>query len=103
MKSSLRRIVIFSSFTLFGTTLFNTNQITSLADDFLPVEERDIFETLENSKKQDTFLPASPMELMHKLQKSSAMDNATSPMDALDEALEIFYDQDVQNNSAINN
>ena len=42
------------------------------------------------SGKQDSgsiFNTANPMELMNKLRKSSAMDDATSPSDAVDAAL----------------
>ena len=56
-------------------------------------EERDIYKNLEEEEGFDSALPASPMQLMQLLQKSTSMDNATSPSDAIDEALKAFNEE----------
>ena len=65
-------------------------------------EERDEFEALEDSNKQDVGLPTNPMELMRLLEKYSSINKATTPSDAIDEALEIFNEESDQS-SSINN
>ena len=56
-------------------------------------KDRDIHEVLDSDKQESIGLPANPFELMDRLKKSEAMENATIPSDAIDEALKIFNDQ----------
>tara|TARA_Y100001968_G_scaffold333382_1_gene395864 strand:- start:3215 stop:3493 length:279 start_codon:yes stop_codon:yes gene_type:complete len=90
-------------FLVLGSAFFNFRANQLIAEDFSLTPERDVFESLGPEKKQDSFLPTTPMELMQTLQGSSAMDGATSPKDALDEALQLFNYQDLENNSSMNN
>ncbi len=58
-------------------------------------QKRDIHSSFQ--EKNESALPAGPLELMNALQRASAMDDATSPSDALDEALKNFSTKDQDN------
>tara|TARA_Y100001968_G_scaffold327088_1_gene371439 strand:- start:73 stop:384 length:312 start_codon:yes stop_codon:yes gene_type:complete len=103
MKHISRIVLIFSPAFLIGSGFLKFHPNQFLAEAFPQSEERDVFETLDQENNKDSFLPTSPMELMQTLQKNSSMEDATSPTDALDDALKLFNDQDLMNNSSINN
>ncbi len=51
-------------------------------------QERELYNTLPGSQQKGTILDATnPMDLLNRLRRATAMDNATSPSDAIDEAL----------------
>ena len=60
-------------------------------------EKRDIYSTFEAEDQIDQGLPIDPFDLMNRLKQAGSMNNATSPSDALDEALNAF-DQSVYEN-----
>ena len=53
-------------------------------------DKRDIYNTFDAEDQKDQGLPIDPFDLMNRLKRAGAMDNATSPSDALDEALNAF-------------
>ena len=53
-------------------------------------EQRDIFNTFEMEDQKDQDIPIDPFDLMNRLKRAGAMNNATTPSDALDEALNAF-------------
>ena len=53
-------------------------------------EKRDILNTFDKEDQNDKGLPIDPFDLMNRLKKAGAMSNATTPSDALDEALNAF-------------
>ena len=55
-------------------------------------ERRDIYNTFDMEDQNDQGLPLDPFTLMNRLKEAGAMDNATTPSDALDEALNAFDD-----------
>ncbi len=56
-------------------------------------KEREIHNTFSDSQKKGTFLDATnPMDLMNRLRSATSMDEATSPSDAIDDALNAFYE-----------
>ena len=57
-------------------------------------EKRDIFSTFDAENNNDKGLPIDPFDLMNRLKQAGAMDNATTPSDALDEALNAFDDSE---------
>ena len=57
-------------------------------------KERDIFSTFDNEDQKDQGLPLDPFDLMNRLKQAGAMNNATTPSDALDEALNAFDDSE---------
>tara|TARA_Y100001968_G_scaffold282356_1_gene280185 strand:- start:704 stop:1027 length:324 start_codon:yes stop_codon:yes gene_type:complete len=69
-----------------GNSLLNFRP-AQLAEVPSNLRERDIHKNLGNDMAQDSILPSNPMEFMHMWRKSTAMDDATSPQDAIDQAL----------------
>ncbi len=57
-------------------------------------EKRDIFNTFDSEEQKDQGLPIDPFDLMNRLKKAGAMNNATTPSDALDDALNAFNESD---------
>jgi len=53
-------------------------------------EKRDIFNTFDTEDQNDQGLPIDPFDLMNRLKRAGAMNEATTPSDALDEALNAF-------------
>ena len=55
-------------------------------------EDRDIYNTLpgESKKKGSVLDVTNPMELMRTLRQATSMNDATDPVDAIDEALREF-------------
>ena len=53
-------------------------------------EKRDIFNTFDTEDQNDQGLPIDPFDLMNRLKRAGAMNDATTPSDALDEALNAF-------------
>jgi len=53
-------------------------------------EKRDIYSTFDSEDQIDQGLPIDPFDLMNRLKQAGAMNNATTPSDALDEALNAF-------------
>ncbi len=64
-----------------------------LAGIFESPKEREIYNTLPGGAKEGTLLDATnPMELMNRLRRASAMNDATAPADAIDQALQALED-----------
>ena len=60
-------------------------------------EKRDIFSTFDTEEQNDQGLPIDPFDLMNRLKQAGAMKDATSPSDALDEALNAFDQSEYEN------
>ena len=57
---------------------------------YLTDDQKDIFNTFEMEDQKDQDIPIDPFDLMNRLKQVGAMSNATTPSDALDEALNAF-------------
>ena len=55
-------------------------------------EERDIHSSFDESN--DSFFPSNPMELMNVIRSIESENDATSPSDAIDAAIEAFENRD---------
>jgi len=53
-------------------------------------DKRDIFNTFDTEDQNDQGLPIDPFDLMNRLKRAGAMNEATTPSDALDEAFNAF-------------
>ncbi len=60
-------------------------------------EKRDIFSTFDTEDQIDQGLPIDPFDLMNRLKQAGAMNDATTPSDALDEALNAFDQSEYEN------
>ena len=66
-------------------------------------QEREIYETLPGSGEKGTILDVTnPMDLMNQLRRATAMDNATNPSDAIDQALKVLEGFEEENPSMQN-
>jgi hypothetical protein len=59
-------------------------------------EKRDIYSTFDTEDQIDKGLPIDPFDLMNRLKQAGAMNDATTPTDALDEALNAFDQSDYE-------
>ncbi len=73
-------------------------QITETSD--LP-SGRDVYDNFNGGLEKETILDATnPMELMNRLRRATAMDDATSPSDAVDAALKALeLDENAESSS----
>ena len=54
-------------------------------------QERELYNTLPGDSQNGSLIdPTNPMDLLNRLRRATAMDNATNPSDAIDEALKDF-------------
>ena len=60
-------------------------------------EKRDIYSTFDTEDQIDQGLPIDPFDLMNRLKQAGAMNNATTPSDALDEAINAFELSEYEN------
>ena len=68
------------------------SRIRSISElkDYSTDEKRDIFSTFDTEDQNNKGLPIDPFDLMNRLKQAEAMNNATTPSDALDEAINAF-------------
>ena len=69
-----------------SSTMTKISEIKNYSTD----EKRDIYSTFDTEDQIDQGLPIDPFDLMNRLKQAGAMNNATTPSDALDEALNAF-------------
>ncbi len=87
-------LTIAASFGLGVTLPINSSQSQPSANYEPSINENEFYDTLPGGDKRTSILDATnPMELMNRLQRASAMKNATSPSDAIDQALEALDEQ----------
>ena len=60
-------------------------------------EKRDIYSTFDAEDQKDQGMPIDPFTLMNRLKQAGAMNDATTPSDALDEALNAFDQSEYTN------
>ncbi len=90
---------LFLAFTCLAPILITAGQVFSSSSRTIRIsevknystdEKRDIYSTFDTEDQIDQGLPIDPFDLMNRLKQVEAMDNATTPSDALDEALNAF-------------
>ncbi len=87
----------FLSIVFIGASLSVHSQ--TIEDREVPAE-REIHNTFSEDQKKGTLLDATnPMELINRLRQATSMDNATSPSDAIDDALKALEDQEIDSSS----
>ena len=63
-------------------------------------KQREIHNTFSGDQDNGAILDATnPMDLLNRLRRATAMDNATTPSDAIDEALKALDAQELENSS----
>ncbi|WP_257473304.1 hypothetical protein [Prochlorococcus marinus] len=81
-----------------GRTLFDA-RFTKISEvkNYSIDDKRDIYSTFDSEDKNENGLPIDPFDLMNRLKRAGAMNNATTPSDALDEALNAFDQSEYEN------
>ena len=81
-----------------GRVVFNSRPIKlSELKNYSTDEKRDILSTFDTENNKSQGLPIDPFDLMNRLKQVGAMNNATTPSDALDEALDAFDHSQYEN------
>ena len=76
---------------------FSRIKKNSEGKNYLSDEKRDIYSTFDTEDQIDQGLPLDPFDLMNRLKQAGAMNDATTPSDALDEALNAFDQFEYEN------
>ena len=79
--------------------VFSSSRTISISEvkNYSTDEKRDIYSTFDTEDQIDQGLPIDPFDLMNRLKQAGAMNNATTPSDALDEALNAFDQFEYEN------
>ena len=79
--------------------VISSSKITKISEvkNYSIDEKRDIYNTFDTESQIDQGLPIDPFDLMNRLKQAEAMDDATTPSDALDEALKAFDQSQYKN------
>ena len=97
MKYFVKRLLIHFYLACTGGVILFGGHSYVIAEDFKNTKDRDIYKSLGGDQEDDSALPSNPMKMMEMIRKATAMENATSPTDALDEALKAFDEQSPDN------
>ena len=78
--------------------IITSSRITRISEvkNYSTDEKRNIYSTFDTEDQIDQGLPIDPFDLMNRLKQAEAMDDATTPSDALDEALNAFDNLDYE-------
>ncbi len=71
---------------IFSARITKISEVKNYSTD----EKRDIYSTFDSEDQLGQGLPIDPFDLMNRLKQAGSMNNATTPSDALDEALNAF-------------
>jgi len=96
---------LFLAFTCLAPILITAGQVFSSSrtirisevNNYSNDEKRDIYNTFDTEDQIDQGLPIDPFDLVNRLKQVGAMNNATTPSDALDEALNAFDQSQYEN------
>ena len=89
----LTPILIMSGQVISSSRITKVSEVKNYSTD----EKRDIYSTFDTEDQIDQGLPIDPFDLMNRLKQAGAMNNATTPSDALDEALNAFDQSEYEN------
>ena len=78
---------------------FLDSRLTKIAEvkNYLRDETRDIFNTFDTEDQNDQGFPVDPFDLMNRLKQAGALNNATTPSEALDDALNAYDQSEYEN------
>ena len=95
----LLALTCFSPILITAGQVFSTSRTIRISEvkNYSTDEKRDIFSTFDTEDQIDQGLPIDPFDLMNRLKQVGAMNNATTPSDALDEALNAFDQSEYEN------
>ena len=93
-----KTLLIAFPFLCLGMVFFIEHSLAQLSGRYPAAQERDFYEDNgPGGNEGGSILDATnPLELMNRLRRASAMDDATSPSDAIDQALESLEFEDLK-------
>ena len=91
--------LFFNPFVITNGRGFFHSRHTKIAEvkNYATDEKRDIYSTFDAEDQNEQGLPIDPFDLMNRLKQAGAMNDATTPSDALDEALNAFNESEYIN------
>ncbi len=91
--------VLLSSFGLIvgRKILFSNFGELSELNNYSSDKKTDIHNSFDLDDQKDQGIPITPMDLMDRLKRAGAMNDATNPSDAIDDALSAFYELEYEN------
>ena len=94
--------LVFAGLTPFLITaghVISDSRITKISEakNYSTDYKRDIYSTFDTEDQIEDGLPIDPFDLMNRLKQAGMMNNATTPSDALDEALNAFDESSYEN------
>ena len=91
-SQNLLTLVFLSLIVYVSSRVFISSRFTTISElnNHSIDNQRDIYSTFDSEDQIDQGLPIDPFDLMNRLKQAEAMDDATTPSDALDEALNAF-------------
>ena len=89
----LTPILITAGGIIYSSRITKISEVNNYSTD----EKRDIYSTFDTEDQIDQGLPIDPFDLMNRLKQAGAMNNATTPSDALDAALNAFDQSEDEN------
>ncbi len=94
----LRVCALLTPILILSGQVISSSKITKLAEvkNYSTDEKRDIYSTFDTEDQTDQGLPIDPFDLMNRLKQAGVMNDATTPSDALDEALNAFDQSDYE-------
>ena len=95
--------IFLSSIVFFTERGVISSELTKIAEvkNYSVDQKRDILNTFDSEDQNDQGIPVDPFDLMNRLRQAGAMNNATTPSDALDEALNAFNESEEYENVPI--
>ena len=84
-------------FTAVGGVFYSRLREIAESKNYSTDDKRDIFNTFDKDDKNDQGFPVDPFDLMNRLKQAGEMNDATTPSDALDEALNAFEESEYLN------
>ena len=90
-------MLTFIGFPLLQNLLFSNFAMLSEVKNHSKDDQRDIYNTFDSETQKDQGLPVDPFDLMNRLKQVGKMNDATSPSDAIDDALNAFIESENEN------
>ena len=91
--------VLLSSFCLIGGRKIFFSKFAEISELKNPHTDQksDIHNSFDSDDQKDQGIPMNPMDLMDRLRRAGAMNDATNPSDAIDDALNAFNELEYEN------
>ena len=90
-----KKLALFALF-LYSLGFFYNNLVFSSQENYF--EELELNNSTQDGVNSNNSIPTNPFELVDRLRRANSMNDATSPSDAIDEAIKTFDNLKLNNN-----